>query len=134
MQSDKDAIDELTAAFFDAFTNRNGDKPDVNRLYSLFLPGAVIVKNVGGAAEVYDLAAFIEPRREVLTNGSLVDFCEEEVSETTDIFENIAQRFSRYKKSWIATGQPRTGSGVKSIQFVRTPAGWKISALAWDDE
>lgn len=134
MQSDEDAIDELTAAFFGAFNNCNGAKPDLDRLYPLFMSEAIIVKNVGGATEVYDVAAFIEPRREVLTNGSLADFREEEVSETTEIFGTIAQRFSRYEKSWTAAGQPRTGSGAKSIQFVRTPEGWKISALAWDDE
>lgn len=134
MQSDKDAIDELTAAFFGAFTNHNGGEPGVDRLYSLFMPDAIIVKNVDQATEVYDVSAFIEPRRQVLTNGSLVEFREEEVSETTEIFGNIAQRFSRYEKSWIAAGQSRTGSGVKSIQFVRTTQGWKISALAWDDE
>jgi len=24
--------------------------------------------------------------------------------------------------------------GMKTFQFVRTPAGWRISAVAWDDE
>ena len=23
---------------------------------------------------------------------------------------------------------------MKTLQFVRTPAGWRISAVAWDDE
>jgi hypothetical protein len=26
------------------------------------------------------------------------------------------------------------GRGVISIQFIATPTGWKISAMAWDDE
>lgn len=131
---DKTAIDELTAAFFDAFTNCGGAVPHIDALYDLFMPGALIVKNVGGVPETYDTAGFIEPRRSILTDGSLVEFREREVSETTEIFGNVAQRFSRYEKSWIAAGQSRTGSGVKSIQFVRSPGGWKISALAWDDE
>ncbi|UUZ70087.1 hypothetical protein LP416_13350 [Polaromonas sp. P2-4] len=31
-------------------------------------------------------------------------------------------------------GAPFEARGVISTQFVRTPEGWKISAMAWDDE
>ena len=30
--------------------------------------------------------------------------------------------------------QARDGAGAKSIQSVRTEAGWRISAMAWDDD
>jgi hypothetical protein len=26
------------------------------------------------------------------------------------------------------------GSGVISTQFIRTPRGWKMTSMAWDDE
>lgn len=133
MNVDKDAIDALTSAFFRAFTNDGGTAPNIDGLYELFIPQAVIVNNVKGSTQVYDVRGFIEPRREILTNGSLTDFREWEVSERTEIFANIAHRFSRYEKSWMAGGQPHAGAGAKSIQFARTPAGWKIAALIWDD-
>lgn len=134
MQADKHAIDEVTAAFFNAFTNRGGAQPDVDVLYRLFIPEAVIVKTVGGSPVVYDVASFVEPRRTILTDGSLTDFREEETSEQTEVFGNIAQRFSRYSKSWVVSGERFAGAGTKSINFVRTPAGWKIASLVWDDE
>lgn len=131
--SDKRAIDDVTETFFRAFDNREGS-PNVDSLYELFAPHATIIKAVGGIAESYDVRSFVEPRRTILTDGSIRDFCEEEVSERTDIFGNIAQRFSRYEKSGVANGERFEGSGSKSIQFIRTSAGWRIASLVWDDD
>ena len=135
MQSDKAAIDEITAQFFDAFTNRNGTVPNVDCLHDLFAPQAVIVKNVNGCPVFYDVSGFIEPRKAILTDGTLADFREAEVSEDTQLFGTIAQRFCRYEKSWTtAEGKKHEGAGVKSIQFIHTSQGWKICSLTWDDE
>lgn len=134
MHSDKTDIDTTARAFFDAFTNGEGAPSDIDRLYRLFLPECVIVGVAGGAAKIYDLTGFVEPRRTILSDGTLTDFREEELSEQTTILGNIAQRTSRYGKSWVAGGRPHTGAGVKSLQFVRMPEGWKIAALVWEDD
>lgn len=134
MQSHVQAIDELTAAFFDAFTNCGGAPPKADTLYAMFLPEAVIVKNVGGTPVAYTVEGFVEPRRTILSDGTLTEFREWETSAHTEVFGNIAQRFGRYAKSWIQNGQQYSGGGAKSIQFVRTPAGWKIASLVWDDD
>ena len=134
MQSDKTAIDAVAAEFFDAFTNRNGADPNVDALYRLFLPEGIVVNNSGDAPQVFDLAAFVEPRRALLTGGGVTEFCEKEVAEKTEILGNIAQRVSRYRKSWIASERTFEGGGTKAMQLVKTPEGWKIAALAWFDE
>jgi hypothetical protein len=118
----KDAIDELTRAFFGSLSNVGG-----------VVPNLIVIKNIDALPVVYDVKGFIEPRRALLTDGSLVDFSEEEPSERTDIFANIAQRFSCYKKSWSAHGVSFSGSGTNSFQFVRTSTGWKIVSVVWDD-
>lgn len=130
--TDKDAIDALTAHFYGSFTNTGG-APDVDRLYDVLLPEARIVSNAGDAPVVYDVRSFAEPRRAMLTDGRLTAFCEYETAEETTIFQNIAQRFSRYSKSWHDAEGAKEGAGAKSLQFVRTPDGWKIAALIWDD-
>jgi hypothetical protein len=130
---DKDAIDELTRAFFGSLANIGGVVPNLDVLYEILLPEAVVIKNINALPVVYDVKGFVEPRRALLTDGSLVDFSEEETSERTDIFANIAQRFSCYKKSWKAQGISFSGSGTNSFQFVRTSAGWKIASIVWDD-
>lgn len=133
IEADRRAIDELAAAFFDAFTNRNGVLPDVDRLYRLFIAEALIINNNNGATAIYDLPGFIEPRRAMLTDGTLGDFQEEETSQRTDIAGNVAHRLSEYRKAWTQAGRLHTGQGVKSLQLVRTAEGWRISALVWED-
>jgi hypothetical protein len=131
--ADRTAIDELTRAFFGAFTNIGGVAPNLDVLYELLLPEAIIIKNVEAVPVVYDVNGFVEPRRTLLTDGSLADFSEEETIERTEVFGNIAQRFSCYKKSWTAQEASFSGSGTNSFQFVRTSAGWKIASVVWDD-
>jgi hypothetical protein len=129
---EKTAIDALSAHFYEAFSNGDG-APDVDRLYDIFLPQARIVKNTGGAPVVYDLKGFAEPRRAILSDGTLRRFREYETAEETAIFQNIAHRFSRYRKTWEDAEGVKHGAGAKSMQFVRTVDGWKIAALVWDD-
>ena len=70
----------------------------------------------------------------MLSNGTLTDFREWELSGHTEIFGDIAQHFCSYAKAGVLLGASFTGRGMKTMQFVRTAAGWRISAVAWDDE
>ncbi|MGW1636334.1 DUF4440 domain-containing protein [Streptomyces lavendulae] len=128
----KTEIDALTAEFFDAFDNRDGGGADVARLRRLVLPGGVIVKT-GPEFTAYTLEEFIEPRERLLEDGRLVGFREWEVSERTQIEGDIASRFGEYRKSGTLDGEPFEGGGTKTIQFVRTPQGWRIAAFSWYD-
>jgi hypothetical protein len=129
----KAEIDVVTTDFFGAFDNRGGKAADVARIHRLVLPGGVIVKT-GPEFTVYTVDEFIEPRQRLLTDGRLVEFCEWEVSERTEIAGDIASRFSEYRKSGILDGEPFEGGGTKTIQFVRSSADWRIAAFAWYDQ
>jgi hypothetical protein len=50
------------------------------------------------------------------------------------VFGDIAAHFCTYAKAGTLDGNPFVGRGTKSLQLVRTRSGWKISAVAWDDE
>ncbi|MGP3683952.1 DUF4440 domain-containing protein [Streptomyces sp. IBSNAI002] len=128
----KNEIDALTAEFFGAFDNRGGKTADVDRIRRLLVPGGVIVKT-GPEFTVYTVDEFVEPRRRLLADGRLLEFAEWETSERTEIAGDIASRFGAYRKSGILDGEPFEGGGTKTIQFVRTPEGWRISAFAWYD-
>ncbi|MFF5018926.1 DUF4440 domain-containing protein [Streptomyces sp. NPDC001165] len=125
-------IDAVTAEFFGAFDNRGGGPADVARIRRLVLPSGVIVMT-GPDFTVYTVDEFIEPRRQLLSDGRLVEFSEWETSERTEIVGDIASRVSEYRKSGIMNGEPYEGGGTKTLQFVRTPDGWRIAALAWFD-
>ncbi|MCZ0991393.1 nuclear transport factor 2 family protein [Streptomyces diastatochromogenes] len=125
-------IDAVTAEFFGAFDNRGGKPADVARIRRLVLPSGVIVMT-GPDFTVYTVDEFIEPRRQLLSDGRLTEFSEWETSERTEIAGDIASRVSEYRKSGILKGEPYEGGGTKTLQFVRTPEGWRIAALAWYD-
>jgi hypothetical protein len=70
----------------------------------------------------------------MVRSGELTRFNEVELCESTEIFGNVAHRFNSYRRSGTMNGVPFTARGMISTQFVQTPAGWKIGAMAWDDE
>ncbi|MFH8345438.1 DUF4440 domain-containing protein [Streptomyces sp. NPDC018045] len=128
----KPEIDAVTAEFFGAFDNRGGRPADVARIRRLVLPSGVIVAT-GPEFRVYTVEEFIEPRRRLLSEGRLTEFVEWETSERTEIAGDVASRFGTYRKSGILDGAPFEGGGTKTIQFVRTSEGWRITAFAWYD-
>ncbi|WP_328997730.1 hypothetical protein OHA18_25085 [Kribbella sp. NBC_00709] len=128
----KAELDELMRLFFGAFTNTDGP-PRTERIHEVCIPRATIISQAGTTSVVYDLDSFVAPRQKILTDGTLTEFSEWEVAERTEIYGSIAHRFSQYRKAGIQNGERFEGSGHKTTQFVRTPAGWRISSLAWED-
>ena len=132
--ADRAIIADIARTFFAAFTSGPGSIDRLDRLRSVFLPDAVIVRTGGGEPAVYGVDSFILPRQALLSGGTLVDFSEWELRGHTEVFGDIAQHFSSYAKAGVQDGTPFTRRGMKTLQFVRTPDGWRISAAAWDDE
>lgn len=124
----------LVRCFFTAFTSGDGTSARLAALRAAMLADAVIVRTCGQLPAVYDVESFIAPRQTLLTDGSLVDFSERATTGRVDVFGDIAHWFGRYTKDGLFHGQPYPGGGMKSMQFVRTGDGWRISAAAWDDE
>jgi len=132
--TDRAQLDFMTAEFFSSFVSKDVGNVRLEKILSLFIPQAIIIKTCGGPPVVYSLKDFIEPRQKILTDGSLLNFQEKEISAHTEIFGDIAQRRSVYEKSGCLNGKNFHEKGVKTIQFVRSKEGWKISSLSWDDE
>lgn len=127
-------LDELVSRFMTSFTNTGGRRPDLDAIRDLFVPEGRIIANIGSQPVIMDLDAFIEPRQRMLTDGTLTEFSEWEVSERTEIFGSVAHRFSVYAKSGVKDGERFEGRGHKTTQFLRTTAGWRMVSMAWDDE
>ncbi|MEU6161291.1 GNAT family protein [Streptomyces sp. NPDC047130] len=131
---DQAEIDRLMDRFMASFTNTGGRRPDLEVIRELFVPEGQIVSNTGDVPVVMDLDAFVQPRQKMLTDGTLTEFSEWEVSRRTEIFGSVAHRFSEYRKSGVRDGARFEGRGHKTTQFLRTPAGWRMSSMAWEDE
>lgn len=128
------AIDALTAAFFKAVSFEQGGKPSYQDLRAIFIERGLLIKNVSGAPEVATVDEFIAPRQRMVDTGEMLRFEEVETAHITEIFGNVAQRFSTYRKRGLIGGAEVVGQGVISIQFVLSGGEWKMSAMAWDDE
>ncbi|HKE37707.1 MAG TPA: hypothetical protein VKB39_09745, partial [Candidatus Baltobacteraceae bacterium] len=83
IEDDLRSIGAVTAAFVTAFTMTGREAPNIDKLYDVFLPSARIVKAVSGSLEEYDVRGFVEPRRQLLTSGTIEDFKEFETSAQT---------------------------------------------------
>jgi ribosomal-protein-serine acetyltransferase len=130
----KAEIDRLVGSFFELFSNRDGIQPNLSAIFELFVPQGIITKTSGQEPEISSLQDFISPRQALLTDGTLTDFSETEVSHSTFIFGKIAHRASTYRKSGRFNGEWFSAQGMKSFQFIHTATGWRISSMAWDDE
>lgn len=127
-------LDRLTSEFFRAVSFEEGGTPPFNNIRGLFIEGGLLIKNTACTPEISTVSEFIEPRQASVRSGELTRFNEAELTETTEIFGNVAHRFSSYAKSGTMKSVPFVARGMISTQFILTPGGWKISAMAWDDE
>ncbi len=130
----KAELDRLTAEFFQAVSFEAGQMPPYENIYALFIETGLLIKNTASTPEISTVRQFIEPRKALVHSGELTRFREVELSETTEIFGNVAHRFSAYAKSGAMKGIAFESRGMISTQFIVTPVGWKMSAMAWDDE
>src|SRR5262249_60234150 len=103
-------------------------------LPDLFLAGAVLIMNSGASPEISTVEEFVRSRRAAFDRGELRSFEETELAERTELFGNIAHRFSPYRKRALTDRGAIDTRGAISTQFVRTADGWRISSMAWDDE
>ncbi len=131
---DKKEIDQVITHFFSVFNNKVSSAQDWDMLYRICIPRTMIIKKSGTDENVYGLDDFIAPRRIILTDGTLTGFEEQETSEETFITGNLAQRYTRYRKSGYLNGAYFTAEGTKLFQLIRTAAGWKISSVLWEDD
>ena len=127
-------LGRLSNEFFLSVSFEPGTKPDYHHIFSLFIDEGLLIKNVGDVCEICSVSQFIAPRQALVNKGELTRFYEAELTQTTVIFGNIAHRFSAYEKSGTQNDRPFSARGMISTQFVRTRAGWRMSAMAWDDE
>jgi hypothetical protein len=130
----KQEIDHIIQLFFSVFNNKDQTTPDWQTLYCICIPQTIIIKKSGNEETVYGLDDFIAPRKIILTNGTLTGFEEHETSESTLINGNLAQRHTRYSKSGNLNGTFFSADGAKHFQLIQTTAGWKISAVLWEDD
>jgi len=134
MDDDRAELGRLMERFLRAVSFAEGERPAYGELRRLFAEGAHLTKTSDAVPESATVDAFIAPRQASVDAGTLTWFEELEVAEITEIFGNVAHRFSTYEKRGSLNGDAIDARGAISTQFIRTPDGWRMSSMAWDDE
>ena len=111
----KQELDALTAAFFRAVSFAEGETPAYTDLPHLFLPSACLIRNSGATPEMSTLPQFIDARQRKVAAGELIRFREIETAELTEIFGQVAHRFSIYEKEGLDLGTAIAGRGIISM-------------------
>lgn len=132
--ADLAAVMDLVRLFVGAFRSGPRVAERMEELRAAMLPQAVVVRTCGGTPQVMTVDTLITPRQQILSDGTLQDFSEQAGLGHVDVYGDIAAWFGEYSKQGVHAGMPANGRGMKSIQCVRTGEGWRISAVAWDDE
>jgi hypothetical protein len=131
---DRTEIERLMTLFLRAVSFEAGGKPAYDEIRDLFVGGGKLIKNSGDAPEISTVDEFIAPRQRQVDAGELTSFEEVELDATTELFGNVAHRWSTYAKRGTLDGTAVDTRGAISTQLIRTPDGWRISSMAWDDE
>jgi hypothetical protein len=134
MVEDRVELERLMTRFLRAVSFEPGERPAYGDLRELFAEGARLIKNSADTPEISTVDEFIAPRQESVDAGELTSFEEVELAAITEIFGNVAHRFSTYAKRGSLNGAAFDARGAISTQFIRTPDGWRMSSMAWDDE
>lgn len=133
LNADEIKIGKITRSFFNLFNNTLNE-PDFEPVYQLCTASANIIRKSDSHTDIYGLKSFIEPRKKILTNGTLQQFSEFETDHETRIIGNIAQRYSKYCKQGMLNGVYFEGRGHKFFHFMKEAGEWKIVQVIWEDE
>jgi hypothetical protein len=120
--------------FFAAVSFQPGARPAYDRLVELFVPGGTLVDNTPESIEVCTVPDFVRPREDMVRRGALTAFHEAEEAYATVVVGRLAHRSSVYRKRAVRDGTVLEARGWISTQLLLSPAGWRISSMAWEDE
>jgi hypothetical protein len=129
-----DALKALTDEFFRAVSFEPGETPAYATIRDLFIDDGKLIRNSGEVPEIVSVDDFVATRERAFGSGALTSFEEVEIAARTEVFGNVAHRFSTYTKRGTLDGEAIAGTGLISTQFIRTARGWRMSSMAWDDE
>jgi hypothetical protein len=132
--NDREALDLLTADLYAAISFRPGQEPNLEKLKSIFLLPGRLINNNAPAPVVWDVRDFSETYREQIASGAVQSFMEEEITDRTELFGNVAHRFSTYQARFRGEPAEAVVRGINSIQFLKTENVWRVASILWNDE
>jgi hypothetical protein len=134
--ADVKSVDAIVGALYDVISGPAGQKRDWDRMRSLFVPGARLIRTVpspagGASALVLDVDGYISRASTMLERDG---FFEREIARKTDAFGNVAHLFSTYESRHTGSDPSPFARGINSIQLLKDGDRWWLVTVYWDAE
>ena len=138
--NDVASIDAIVTAAYDVISGPAGQKRDLERERSLFLPGARLIPTAMKAGstnmseigpQILDIEGYIARVEPYFAENG---FYEKEVARRTEQFGHIAQVWSIYESRHSESDPEPFMRGINSIQLFNDGIRWWIITIYWQHE
>lgn len=130
-----DDINQTITNLYDAIGHDGDDHPDWEMFQSVFVEGANLMDVKDTTLYRYTIEEYIDAYRTDVEAGNYSFITEYELTNTGDVYANIAQVFSTYAATIVPTDSDTLKKrGINSIQLMRGDGMWKITSIIWYDE
>lgn len=126
-------IDIITENLYSALSYNRGDREVLKNFETYFTEGGRLI-NMNQEGGDVPVVTFIENFRAQVEEGQLLGLEEKELHHVTEVFGDVAHRFSTYEAQITLRDQELIVRGINSIQLVRLKGQWKVTSWAWQDE
>ncbi|MDP9340144.1 MAG: hypothetical protein M3P45_14885 [Acidobacteriota bacterium] len=133
---DVGTADALIAALYDVISGPAGKPRNWERMYSLFFPGALLIRAAPGKSGQLE-ATVMSPKDYVDRAGKYFEthpFFERESSRTTHSRGDLEQIFSMYESSEDAAFAKPFAHGVNNIELFHDGKRWWIMMVMWEED
>jgi hypothetical protein len=133
---DVETADALIASLYDVISGPAGKPRNWERMYSLFFPGALLIRTAPGKSGKLE-ALSMSPKDYVDRAGKYFDthpFFERETARKTHSQGDLQQIFSSYESSEDAAFTKPFAHGVNSIEMFHDDTRWWIMLVMWEED
>lgn len=127
-------IDHLTERFYSCISFNQEHYPSFDELQDLFYGAGKLINNNFDKPLDFTVQSYIQAMMRQIEEGNATFFAQQEISDNTEVFGNIAQRISVYEYSFAAETTQPWKKGVSYVQFIFTENKWQILSVIWNDE
>jgi hypothetical protein len=126
-------IDHLTERFYESVCYSAEHFPNVDQLQELFYGSGQLINNNLEPPVHFTVQTFAHAIMGQIEKGNTEYFVQQEISDQTEIFGNMAQRISVFEYSFVKD-TPNWKRGVSFLQYICIDNEWRIISIIWTFE
>lgn len=126
-------IDHLTERFYESVCFSAEHYPNIDQLQELFYGSGILINNNSEQPIEFTVQSYAHAMMAQIESGDAVYYVQQEISDNTEIFGNMAQRISVFEYSFVKD-TPNWERGVSFIQYICVNNEWRIISIIWTYE